>query len=60
MRYALDSKGKRMSADNAVVRNERRAICEECKQPVRLHESKKIANHFEHLSRTRKCSREYI
>jgi competence CoiA-like predicted nuclease len=59
MRHALDSNGQRISANEAVLRNERRGTCEECKRPLRLHESKKIANHFEHLSRTRKCTREY-
>ena len=35
-----------MSADDAVLRNERRGTCEEWKQLVRLHESKKIANYL--------------
>ncbi len=56
MRYALDSNGKRMSANEAVLRDERHGTCEECKEPVKAHESMKIANHFEHLPGHKKCS----
>ena len=50
---------KEVSADEAAIGNELRAFCPDCKQPVRLHRSKKIANHFEHESRTGRCSRHY-
>jgi len=56
----LNAKDKnQITADEAAVRNERRAFCPHCKKPVRLHESKKIANHFEHLNRTGRCPLEY-
>jgi competence CoiA-like predicted nuclease len=61
MRTALlrpDDK-KEITANEALANNETRAFCPGCKQPVRLHQSKKIANHFEHLSRTGRCAREH-
>jgi competence CoiA-like predicted nuclease len=59
MKTALDGNGKKMTANEAVARNETRACCPGCEKPVRLHQGKKIANHFEHLSRTGKCKYEW-
>jgi len=50
---------KEITADEAAVQNELRAFCPDCKKPVRLHRGKKIANHFEHLSRMGRCPRHY-
>ncbi|MGO9209131.1 MAG: hypothetical protein ACLPXM_12780 [Terriglobales bacterium] len=50
---------KEITADEAAVKNETRAICPDCRQDVRLHRSKKIANHFEHLPSTKPCHLRY-
>jgi len=48
-----------ISANEAAIKNAVRCFCPECKRHVRLHRSNKIANHFEHESRTGRCSRHY-
>jgi competence CoiA-like predicted nuclease len=48
-----------ITADEAAVKNERKAFCPICEQEVRLHNSKKIANHFEHLPSTTPCRLRY-
>jgi hypothetical protein len=50
-----------LSADEAAIRNEKRAFCPSCRKPVRLHIKRKAngqPNHFEHLSHTGVCKLE--
>jgi RNase P subunit RPR2 len=49
---------KEITANDAAVRNEKRAFCPNCRQPVRLHVKLKRdgqPTHFEHLNHTGKC-----
>jgi hypothetical protein len=55
-----DKKG--ITANEAAVRNEKKAFCPQCHKSVRLHIKRKAngqPNHFEHLSHTGKCSLEH-
>jgi len=59
MQKALDGNNKPMTAKEAVSRNETRATCPECKEPVRLHQEgrhRRGRAHFEHLPGKKKCS----
>ena len=64
MQSALDSKGKKMTAQEAVLRNETRGTCLECSEAVRLHRTGRKGApraHFEHLPGKKNCSlRHYL
>lgn len=46
-----------LTAEQAGEKAERRGICRECREPVRLHREGKNgeAAHFEHLKHDRRC-----
>jgi transcription initiation factor IIE alpha subunit len=55
MRYALDKDGKRISADEAIVRHEKQGTCPDCREPVKAFECRKIASHWEHGEGKKNC-----
>lgn len=56
--FNFGGKEIRLTPEQAQEKAERRGICRECREPVRLHRRGKNgqAAHFEHLRHDRKCS----